>query len=67
MIENGFALLPIEAPWLADYLAVLTAFPDNRSSGKRGTPALPWQLPSSRTPPIWDLTHTMNHATPGGR
>jgi hypothetical protein len=22
MIENGFVLLPIEAPWLADYLVV---------------------------------------------
>ena len=30
MIENGFVLLPMEAPWLADYLAELTAFPDNR-------------------------------------
>jgi phage terminase large subunit-like protein len=30
VIENGFVPLPIEAPWLADYLAEFTAFPDNR-------------------------------------
>jgi phage terminase large subunit-like protein len=30
VIENGFVLLPIEASWLADYLAELTVFPDNR-------------------------------------
>ena len=30
VIENGFVLLPMEAPWLADYLAELTAFPDHR-------------------------------------
>ncbi len=27
VIENGFVLLPDEAPWLADYLAELTTFP----------------------------------------
>ncbi len=27
MIENGFLWLPEEAPWLADYLAELLAFP----------------------------------------
>jgi phage terminase large subunit-like protein len=30
VIENGSVLLPVEAPWLADYLAELTAIPDNR-------------------------------------
>ena len=30
MIENGFVFLPEEAPWLADYLAELTAFPAGR-------------------------------------
>ena len=29
-IENGFAWLPEAAPWLADYLAELTAFPAGR-------------------------------------
>jgi predicted phage terminase large subunit-like protein len=29
-IENGFVHLPDEAPWLADYLAELTAFPGGR-------------------------------------
>ena len=29
-IENGFVLLPTEAPWLADYLAELTVFPAGR-------------------------------------
>ena len=29
-IENGFVLLPDEAPWLADYLAEMTAFPAGR-------------------------------------
>ncbi len=29
-IENGFVFLPEEAPWLADYLAELTAFPAGR-------------------------------------
>jgi predicted phage terminase large subunit-like protein len=29
-IENGFVFLPDEAPWLADYLAELTAFPAGR-------------------------------------
>ncbi len=28
MIENGFVHLPEEAPWLAPYLAELTAFPN---------------------------------------
>ena len=30
VIENGFVLLPDEAPWLADYLAELTTFPAGR-------------------------------------
>jgi predicted phage terminase large subunit-like protein len=30
VIENGFVFLPEEAPWLADYLAELTAFPAGR-------------------------------------
>jgi phage terminase large subunit-like protein len=30
VIENGSVLLPVEAPWLADYLAELTAIPDTR-------------------------------------
>ena len=30
MIENGFVLLPAEAPWLADYLSELGAFPRGR-------------------------------------
>jgi hypothetical protein len=30
VIENGFVWLPEEAPWLADYLAELTAFPAGR-------------------------------------
>ena len=29
-IENGFVWLPAEAPWLADYVAELTAFPAAR-------------------------------------
>ncbi len=29
-IENGFVFLPDEAPWLADYLAEMTAFPAGR-------------------------------------
>ena len=29
-IENGFVFLPEEAPWLADYLAELLAFPAGR-------------------------------------
>ena len=29
-IENGFVWLPQEAPWLADYLAEITAFPAGR-------------------------------------
>ena len=29
-IENGFVWLPEEAPWLADYLAELAAFPAGR-------------------------------------
>jgi len=29
-IENGFVFLPDEAPWLADYLAELTAVPARR-------------------------------------
>ena len=29
-IENGFVFLPEAAPWLADYLAELTAFPRGR-------------------------------------
>ena len=30
VIENGFVFVPEEAPWLADYLAELTAFPAGR-------------------------------------
>ena len=30
VIENGFVLLPGDAPWLADYLAELTVFPAGR-------------------------------------
>ena len=30
VIENGFVHLPAEAPWLADYVAELTAFPAGR-------------------------------------
>ncbi len=30
VFENGFVFLPDEAPWLADYLAELTAFPMGR-------------------------------------
>ena len=29
-IENGFAYLPREAPWLADYLHELTTFPNSK-------------------------------------
>ena len=29
-IENGFVFLPEEAPWLADYVSELTAFPASR-------------------------------------
>jgi hypothetical protein len=29
-IENGFVFLPDEVPWLADYLAEMTAFPGGR-------------------------------------
>jgi len=30
VIENSFVHLPAEAPWLADYVAELTAFPAGR-------------------------------------
>jgi len=30
VIENGFVFVPEEAPWLADYLAELAAFPAGR-------------------------------------
>jgi phage terminase large subunit-like protein len=36
MIENGFVHVPERAPWLAPYLAELTAFPNGKSSHPRG-------------------------------
>ena len=32
--ENGFVLLPTQAPWLADYIAELTSFPGSRYDGQ---------------------------------
>ncbi len=39
VIENGFVWLPAEAPWLADYVAELTAFPMGRHADQVDSPA----------------------------
>jgi predicted phage terminase large subunit-like protein len=41
MIENGFAHLPKEAAWLAEYLRELTAFPEAQQAAAPQTPRLP--------------------------
>jgi predicted phage terminase large subunit-like protein len=38
MIENGFVHLPEEAPWLAPYLAELTAFPTPNTTTRSTRP-----------------------------
>ena len=39
VIENGFVSMPEEAPWLADYLAELTAFPAGRHDDQANSAA----------------------------
>jgi predicted phage terminase large subunit-like protein len=39
MIENGFVHLPERAPWLAQYLHELTAFPNGKHDDQVGSTA----------------------------
>jgi predicted phage terminase large subunit-like protein len=52
MIENGFVHLPEQAPWLAPYLAELTAFPNDRHDDQVDSTAqmLDWFKSAAREP-----------------
>jgi predicted phage terminase large subunit-like protein len=52
MIENGFVHLPEEAPWLAPYLAELTAFPNAKHDDQVDSTAqiLDWFKSAGREP-----------------
>ena len=52
MIENGFVHLPEEAPWLAPYLAELTAFPNGKHDDQVDSTAqmLDWFKGAAREP-----------------
>ena len=54
-IENGFVFLPEEAPWLAEYLAELLAFPAGRHDD---------QVDSTSQALAWAK---QRHARPGGQ
>src|SRR5271155_5153841 len=48
-IENGFVFLPDEAPWLADYLAEMTAFPAGRHDDQVDSTAQMLRMKRTRT------------------
>ena len=52
MIENGFVHLPESAPWLASYLAELTAFPNGKHDDQVDATAqmLDWFKGAAREP-----------------
>ena len=52
MIENGFVHLPEQAPWLAPYLAELTAFPNGKHDDQVDSTAqmLDWFKCAAREP-----------------
>ena len=52
MIGNGFVHLPEEAPWLAPYLAELTAFPHGKHDDQVNSTAqmLDWFKGAAREP-----------------
>ena len=52
MIENGFVHLPEQAPWLAPYLAELTAFPNGKHDDQVDSTAqmLDWFKQAGREP-----------------
>ena len=52
MIENGFVHLPDQAPWLAPYLAELTAFPNAKHDDQVDSTAqmLDWFKAAGREP-----------------
>lgn len=53
-IENGFVLLPREAPWLGAYLAELASFPDVRFDDQvdSTSQALKWMVERAREPAL---------------
>ena len=57
VIENGFVFVPEEAPWLADYLAELTAFPAGRHDDQVDSTAqfLAWAEIRPREPGILEF------------
>jgi phage terminase large subunit-like protein len=52
LIENGFVHLPERAPWLAQYLAELTAFPNGKHDDQVDSTAqmLDWFKGAGRKP-----------------
>jgi predicted phage terminase large subunit-like protein len=52
MIQNGFVYLPGQAPWLAQYLAELTAFPNAKHDDQVDSTAqaLDWFKAATREP-----------------
>jgi phage terminase large subunit-like protein len=52
MIENGFVHVPEQAPWLAPYLAELTAFPNGKHDNQVDSTAqmLDWFKGADREP-----------------
>jgi hypothetical protein len=52
MIENGFVHVPQKAPWLAQYLAELTAFPNGKHDDQVDSTAqmLDWFKGAAREP-----------------
>jgi hypothetical protein len=55
MIENGFAHLPKEAGWLAEYLHELTVFPNGKHDDQVDSTAqmLDWFKQAGREPQDW--------------
>ena len=69
MIENGFVHLPERAPWLAPYLAELTAFPNARHDDQVNSTAqmLDWFKGAAREPGILGYYRMLaqEHRLPG--
>ena len=67
MIENGFVHLPEEAPWLAPYLAELTAFPNAKHDDQVDSTAqmLDWFKSAAREPGgvLWLLQNARRRAS----
>ena len=67
VIENGFVCLPEAAPWLAEYLAELAAFPAGATGGQVDLTAQFLAWTKKKRPPELFLAMMELYGGPGSR